>query len=212
MAITPEKMLTGLVGEVALLDDRVTKLEGKDPSSSIAGIHEALADIMAKIEKLEEKPKEEQAPPTPDWTTADQDRARELWDWLIKWCRETLYPMYAREYWRPCWYEHPQLRIQLTWLAHFHDWSREPKAPPTRAAEWHARWWPFVRDSVLGPSVPNSELFRCGHKVEDRTMLHAVPAHEDETAFEDGGLDSYVEEFIARRPKKEPKKKDETAG
>ncbi|MFF4607777.1 hypothetical protein ACFY12_34190 [Streptomyces sp. NPDC001339] len=207
MAITPEKMLTGLVGDVAVLDNRVKELEGKDPSSSITGIHEALADIMEKIAKLEEKAPEEQAPPTPNWATADQERARELWDWLIKWCRETLYPMYASEHWRPCWYEHPQLRIQLTWLAHFHDWAYEPKAPPTRAAEWHARWWPFIRDNILSPTVLNSELFRCGHKVTDRKMLHEVPIGADEAAFEDGGLDDYVKEFVERRPKKEPKEK-----
>lgn len=215
MAITPEKMLTGLAGELALLTNRVQELEGKDPTSSISGIYQALADFKDKIEKLEEKAPEEQAPPTPNWATADQERAQELWDWLITWCRETLYPMYAYEhwrptahtYWRPCWYEHPQVRIQLTWLAHFHDWAYEPKAPPTRAAEWHARWWPFIRDSILNSAVPGSEFHGCGHRVSDRKMLHEVPLRADENAFEDGGLDEYVEEFVKRRPKKEPKEK-----
>ncbi|MEV5348950.1 hypothetical protein [Streptomyces achromogenes] len=202
MAISPEKMLAELVGNVAVLKEnlaalteRVGEVEKKDPSTSIAGIHEALADIMESIEELRTTEEETGPPPTPNWAKADQEEARRLWKWLTEWCRTTLYPMYAQEHWRPCWYEHPQLRIQLTWLAHFHDWAYEPKAPPTRAAEWHLRWWPQLRDQVLVP-----ELRGCGHKDADRVMLHEIPVGEDETAFEDGGLDDYITEFVARRP------------
>ncbi|MEV8590891.1 hypothetical protein AB0424_28525 [Streptomyces sp. NPDC051180] len=208
MAIQPERMLTVLAGDLAVLKEgfgalveRIGKLEGKDPSTSIAGIHEALADILESIEELRPGSEEEDGPPpTPNWATADQDRARELWKWLTDWCRSTLHPMYAREHWRPCWYEHPQLRIQLTWLAHFHDWAYEPKAPPPRAAEWHLRWWPQLRDQILIP-----EFEGCGHKdasKADRVMLHEVPIEEDQMAFEDGGLHEYIDEFVKLRPTK----------
>ncbi|WP_105974669.1 hypothetical protein [Streptomyces geranii] len=215
---SPDEMLYQVVGDLAVLGNRVKVLEDQDLATAVSGIQQTLGDIHEAIEELRPVGEDgEGAGPgtAPDWTKVDKDEARELWDWLIFWCRDVLRPMYGLQVWRPCWYQHPELRIMLTWLcAHWH-WSYEKKAPPTRAAEWHTRWWPFVKDFMV------RELEGCGYPVADRKMLHPIefrvldpskpddrtPA-VDENAFEDGYLSEYVIEHISRRPDP-PEKSDD---
>ncbi|MCQ4045812.1 hypothetical protein ACFOSC_27960 [Streptantibioticus rubrisoli] len=211
MAISPEKMLTALAGDVADVRRRVEALEEQDLVQGIEGIKITLGDIIEAVEQLQAQQEEEEPSgpgSAPDWTKVNQEEARELWHWLTLWCRDVLRPMYAESIWRPCWYEHPQLRVQLTWLCAYWHWSYEKKTvPPTRAAEWHVRWWPAVKSFMV-------EEFRdCGYERPDAVMLHPIPPPRPdgtvtlvETDFEDGGLHSYIEAHVARRPPAEKKK------
>ena len=174
--------------------------------------------MVEKLQQLQEEPEEEEeadGPGTaPDWTQVDQDQARALWDWLLEWCQNILWPTYAEEVWKPRWYRHQRLRIELTWLCAYWYWSYEPKSPPTRAAEWHARWWPYVE------KVMREELSRCGYVSENlREPRHAYPVDVKDADgnlvqqapysgddFADDELFASVERHIARRPTAEEKK------
>ncbi|MEY9961514.1 hypothetical protein [Streptacidiphilus sp. MAP5-52] len=145
-----EKLLAILAGDLAGHKTRLEALESlklSDLREQVGRMTDLLIELTAQ--KEEEVPEEEEWDPTavPDWRTMNREDAREAWTTLVAWCRDVLYPTYCNPtIWRPCWYQHARIREELTWLcAHWH-WSYKVKgAPPTRAAEWHARWWPYVR-------------------------------------------------------------------
>jgi hypothetical protein len=203
--LSPETLLTTLIGDLAEVRGRVTALEEQELLDAINGLKRTLGEIVDAVDKLQTQEEEsgDDGPGTaPDWTSVDQDQARELWDWLLEWSQNKLYPMYALEVWRPCWYRHPRIRVELTWLCAYWHWSYEKTAPPTRAAEWHARWWPHVEGIMV------KQLARCGHADEDRGDLkHEVPADQAEDDFMDSAeqLREFVEAHIARRPPAEKK-------
>jgi hypothetical protein len=206
MRLDPETLLTNLIGELSDMRGRVTTLEEQDLPATLDGLKATLTGIVEAVEKLQPVDEDSADGPgtAPDWTQVDQEEARELWEWLLKWCGGVLYPMYGSPVWRPCWYRHPQLRVELTWLCAYWFWAYEKTAPPTRAAEWHSRWWPHVK------KVMQEELAQCGHDAgdPDRVMKHAVPPEQSENDFVDSQeqLDAVVEAHIARRPAPEKKK------
>ncbi|OEV12475.1 hypothetical protein [Streptomyces nanshensis] len=201
MAIDPEKLLTTVATDLATLRARVQVLEEQDLGAAVKGIKTALADIREAVERMQGQDLPASSGPgtAPDWTTVDREEARELWDWLLKWCGKVLHPTYALNVWRPCWYRHQRLRVELTWLCAYWHWAYQPTAPPTRAAEWHQRWWPHVEQ------VMRRELARCGHASDIIEPKHTVPADQDQNDFEDGELMELVEQDIARRPAPEEK-------
>lgn len=209
MNITPESLLLKLAEDLSGLRGRVSAIEEQDLLGAIGELQEALDRIVEEVSKLqppEEEEEESKGPGTaPNWAAVDQEQAKVLWEWLIEWCATVLHPMYALDVWRPCWYAHPRLRIELTWLCAYWHWAYEKTAPPTRAAEWHARWWTHVRD------VMKRELANCGHQVPDRKMEHVVPDTQDEADFSDDDMRPYVAEHVARRPLPKKKKKQPAA-
>lgn len=208
MTLSPERMLVELVGELSALRDRVQALEGQDLATTVGGIRQTLADLMGAVEQLQEAPEAGPLPwpgTAPDWTKVDQVEARKLWDWLLEWCQSVLWPTYAGQVWRPCWYRHQRVRIELTWLCANWHWSYEPTAPPTRAAEWHARWWPHVEQ------VMKRELAQCGYRTERlRDPKHPVPNERPLNDFADDEIFDKIEVHIASRPKP-PDAEDEAA-
>lgn len=194
---------------------RLKTLEGAEFGDAIAGLRKLLGDVVVAVQELQAEPEEEEeqeGPGTaPDWTSLDKEQCEELWDWLLTWCGKILLPVYARDVWRPCWYRHQRLRIQLTWLCAYWHWSYQKTAPPTRAAEWHTRWWPAVEKFMA------KELQDCGYASESlREPLHAIPhdggdalAYDD---FADHGLTDWVAKDIARRPDPEKKQSKQNPG
>ncbi|MQY15173.1 hypothetical protein SRB5_53510 [Streptomyces sp. RB5] len=202
MALTSEELLHRLIEDLVSVRTRVKTLEEADASTRLDTLTTRIGTLTEQIAHLQ--PPEDNDSPTPgevpDWTTMTQDQTRAAWTWLIDWCATVLHPMYATDIWRPCWYEHPRLRMELTWLAAHWDWSRTRKAPPTRTAEWHARWWPHVEQ------VMRRELAKCGHPTEIlREPLHPVAPEANPTEFVDStaSLQEYVNLHVKRRPVKE---------
>ncbi|MGO4417196.1 hypothetical protein AB4Z54_00065 [Streptomyces sp. MCAF7] len=204
LAETRSTLTNGLADAVA----RLEALEGAEYDDAIAGLRKLLGELSEAVQKLqetEEDPEPEGPGTAPDWTSLDKEQCQELWDWLLTWCGKVLHPVYAREVWRPCWFRHQQLRIQLTWLCAYWHWSYEKTAPPTRAAEWHMRWWPAIEKFM------KDELKECGYVSESlRDPVHEIPQHGDDALdyddFADHGLMDWVAKDVARRPDP-PKKK-----
>lgn len=200
LAETRSTLTNGLADTVA----RLEALEGQELDDAIAGLRKLLGEVAEQVQKLQdaaEAAEEESDGPgtAPDWRNLDKEQCRELWDWLCNWCSRVLLPVYAQEVWRPCWYRHQQVRIQLTWLAAYYEWSYEKTAPPTRAAEWHMRWWPSIEKFL------KKELQKCGHPGDVHDPLHEIApdlAYED---FADDGLAAWIDKDVARRP--DPEKK-----
>lgn len=219
MKLDPAEMLLGLARDLSEtrttltagmenVVERLEALEGAEYDDAIAGLRRLLGDVVVSVEKLQAKDEEEEpeGPGTaPDWTNLDKEQCRELWDWLLLWCGKILLPVYARGVWRPCWFRHQQLRIQLTWLCAYWHWSYEKTAPPTRAAEWHVRWWPAIEKFM------KDELKECGYVSDSlRDPLHEIPQHGDDALeyedFADHGLTAWVDADVARRPDPEKKR------
>ncbi|MFI9031143.1 hypothetical protein [Streptomyces sp. NPDC053560] len=221
MKLDPMEMLLRLTGDLSEVRGRVQELEDQGLATALEGLgkkvgdlRETLAAVVAAVQHMQAEPEEEEEPDwpgtTPNWTDElDQDQARELWDWLTKWCQNILWPIYAERVWKPCWYRHARLRMELTALCANWHWAYTKNAPPTRVSEWHARWWPHAE------RVLREELKDCGLPREDLPApKHPVPAPLRPTKenprppappftaedFADHKFLERVEKDIARRP------------
>ncbi|MFD8026132.1 hypothetical protein ACFV6G_37675 [Streptomyces lavendulae] len=206
---------TTLTSGLEDLAGRLETLEGAEYGDAIAGLRKVLGEVSDAVQELQDKGEEEEpeGPGTaPNWVELDKEQCQELWDWLLTWCGKILLPVYASEVWRPCWFRHQQLKIQLTWLCAYWHWAYEKAAPPTRAAEWHTRWWPAVK------KVMQDELKDCGYVSDSlREPFHEIPQHGDDALayddFADHGLLDLVAKDVARRPDPEKKRsKKDPAG
>ncbi|MFF5893961.1 hypothetical protein ACFY72_35105 [Streptomyces globisporus] len=221
MRLDPMEMLLRLTGDLSAVRTRVTELEDAKLGEALDGLDtkvgqlkETLAAVVEAVRQIQADPEEEEAPDwpgtTPNWMDdLDQEQARVLWDWLTEWSQNKLWPFYAQKVWKPCWYKHPRLRIELTSLCANWYWSYTKGAPPTRVSEWHARWWPHVE------KVLREELRNCGIPRDDlKKPKHPVPAPAVPTEatpnppappwtewdFAEPGFLAAVEKDIARRP------------
>lgn len=159
MALSPEKMLTNLMGDVALLRSRMDKIDELEVAERLRLLDQGLLQVVDQISHVgqllqELQQGEEETKPdfnpaaVPDFLTLDQEQATAVWQWLVDWVAKVLRPAYlgagANSPWRPCWYQHRRVLLELIWVcAHWH-WSYEKGAPPARAAEWHTRWLPHL--------------------------------------------------------------------
>ncbi|MFE9334916.1 hypothetical protein [Streptomyces sp. NPDC006925] len=220
MKLDPMEMLLRLTGDLSAVRGRLQTLEDENLPATLEGLDtkvgqlkESLAAVVEAVGQLMADPEEEPPPEwpgtTPNWTDdLDQDQARELWDGLTEWCQNTLWPIYARPVWRPCWYLHKRLVIELTALWRNYEWSYEDKAPPTRVSEWHARWWPHV-EKVLEKELSNCGMPRDGlPKPRHPVPVPVQPTMENENPppppftesdFVDHRFFERVEKDIARR-------------
>ncbi|NUT46106.1 MAG: hypothetical protein HOV94_02130 [Saccharothrix sp.] len=210
MPIDPDKLLAHIAGDVRDLGRRVDGIEKAKLPEHLRDLTTTVQALVETVEALQPTDEDEPMPVgyVPNWAVLDRDQAAKVWADLVDWCRTVLHPMYASEIWRPCWYQHPRLRIELTWLWAAWRYSYEPKAPPTRAAEWHTRWWPHLAGVVA------DELKRCGLASDTLFQpVHPVPARPDdydedrhgwilgETDFaDDEQLGRWIEADCARRP------------
>jgi len=198
MKIDPEKFLANLAAELSEVRGRVTTIEDQRLVDRLGQMRDAVSDLaglVAALQPVEEEPRDPGPVVAPNWADLDQEQAANAWEVLVTWCREVYRPMYAEKQWRPCWYRHPVLRVQLSWLCANWHWSYMANCPPTRPAEWHTRWWPSVSTFM------NDELSRCGLATDQLLApVHPVPKDIKENGFEDGRMSTYIERDIARRP------------
>lgn len=219
-------MLLTLTGNISELRARLKELEDQNLRGELEGLStrvgslgETLAGIVEAIAAMQAEP---EAEPEPDWPGVspnwnddiDQNQARELWDWLTEWCQNYLWPIYAQDVWKPCWYRHNRVRIVLTALRGAHQWSYEsPQVAPTRGLEWEYRWWPetekLLRAELKSCGLPRDDLKEPKHKVplpltaKEGDPPPPTPAFTIKD-FVDPGFFEYVERNIARRREPAP--------
>ncbi len=191
MALDAEKVLSTLVGDVAVLRSRVEGFEALDVNDRLQLLDQGLlqlVDQMGTIARMldeAQQEKEETEPefdPTkvPDFLSLNQKQAAEVWEWLVTWCLTVLRRVYLGPrsgVWRPCWYQHRRVVIELIWACAFWHWSYAEGAPPSRAAEWHTRWLPHLQEFLAKQFAPcgAGETYTPGGKGEARVRTHRHP-------------------------------------
>ncbi|MFF1399408.1 hypothetical protein ACFVZD_37120 [Streptomyces sp. NPDC058287] len=210
--------LTGTVSDarrrLAELENQKLKQELERLATTVGGLNQQLAALTEAFVQLQAEPEPEPDPDwpgvSPNWTDdIDQDQARELWDWLTGWCQNILWPIYAQDVWKPCWYRHRRVRIALTALRGAHQWSYETtKTAPTRALEWEYRWWPstkaLLKEELRDCGLPRDDLKKPNHPVPlppQPTQAEPNPPAPSFTIkdFVDPDFFPYVERNISRR-------------
>jgi len=134
----------------ALLDESVG--DGGTPVGAIPALTTGLDDARVHLAALAEQisglvEREGATPRLPSWTELGAEEARAAWARLARWMSSVLFPRYpaTTEIIRDCWYRHPELVEQMSWL-HI-AWAlayQNPKSSISTAAEWHNRWLPAV--------------------------------------------------------------------
>jgi hypothetical protein len=129
----------------------------------------------------------------------DDQEAAAAREELTTWLREVLTVRYpamvtSSSAWRPCWYRHPDVVEELSWLyAAWRAAYEEPDAPPTRAADWHDRWLPGVIARIT------EALRRCGHGSPQggQAQDQGHKPREYAELFADQGLDEWLADATA---------------
>lgn len=157
--------LVDLAGEVHDLADMQTRMERQiadlareidaivrdadpDDEDDTGGYLTQLGGQLQELATaLEELAGRERRVRVPCWIDLKAEEALQTWKDLEHWIATVLFARYeGRHDWIPCWYLHPQLVEELTWLWKAWEYAyRNPKATPGLAGEWHTRWWPHVR-------------------------------------------------------------------
>lgn len=113
-----------------------------DPGGDIPALQQITSEHTAALEALSVR-----KPVLPCWSEMDRDAAAKAWTQLVDWLCGVLivrYPASARNL-RPCWYLHPELVENLSWL--HNAWTlayRDGNSPVSLAADWHLYWLPHV--------------------------------------------------------------------
>jgi hypothetical protein len=113
-----------------------------DPGGDIVALHSITTDLSDALAG-----KKARTPVLPCWAEMDHETAQRAWEHLVDWLCGVLivrYPASAKAL-RPCWFLHPELVENLTWL--HNAWTlayRDPDSPVSLAADWHLYWLPHV--------------------------------------------------------------------
>lgn len=152
-----------------------------DPGGDIVMLTSVVSEHSAALQELDLR-----QPVLPCWAEMDREQATKAWDQLVDWLCGVLivrYPASARTL-RPCWYLHPELVENLSWL--HNAWTlayRDGNSSISMAADWHLYWLPHVMRIAgeatrkcydAGRHDPNSD--------PDLTAANAVGISEDLTA------------------------------
>ncbi|MGK4586069.1 hypothetical protein [Kitasatospora sp. HPMI-4] len=191
MALDPERVLSNLMGDVALLRSRLDKFDELQIPERLQLLDQGLVQVVEQTSHvaqllMELQQEQEEVEPdfdptvAPDFLTLNQDQATETWDWLVAWCAKVLRPAYlgARtRCWRPCWYHHRRVLLELIWACAFWHWSYAKGAPPARAAEWHTRWLPHLETFLAKhfEACGAGETYTTGNTAKPKVRIHRHP-------------------------------------
>ncbi|MCU4750285.1 hypothetical protein [Streptomyces sp. G-5] len=203
MQIDAGSLIADIAGKTARLELRQDQTEAAledlqegatELSAQVRSLHALVADLAPAEDEEEESSGKLDPCQVPNWRTLDGEQTAKQWGVLIDWSRKVLYPTYARQHWRPCWYLHWSVVEELSALCAVWHWSYRKDAPPTRAAEWHARWWPHTR------GVLDATFKRCGPEKPGATLRHALPKGIDANLFaDDEALSSFIANHVRSR-------------
>jgi hypothetical protein len=157
----PERLLTALSGDVAVLRTRVTGLAGAVEQLRTAVDRtdldkrlDALAEQIRQIAELQEETAGgNKTGPVWNWASLSGPKAAQAWQELVGWIDAVLLPRNPSLYtlasgapersWAPCWYLHPDALDELSalygvWKLAFTGSTKGA----ARVAEWRDRWLP----------------------------------------------------------------------
>jgi hypothetical protein len=191
-----------LRAQVTGLTRRVAAFTGAD-SGGIPGLTAAVGGLSDRLAAIEEALADKGPSDLWDFTgldgSFDGDAREQAWQQLQEWVRDVLGGVYQltadpgspatgratyrdtadKEKVPACWPRHPDLVIELSWLAQ--EWIRLYRSPygtPARAGDWHDRYLPGLRRRI-----PNTTAGPC-----TRTGQHVTPTATDSDQPSAGGL------------------------
>jgi hypothetical protein len=208
---TPTEQLYLLIKDTTQLAERLGQVEEHTAGTreQLRGLDELDKQIKA-LKKAVDRLQPQEEPPAVlwDWTTMDQQQALQAWEELRAWVDDVLDEQLglvaipdemAKERTNlrvtvpPCWYRHPDVVWELSWLCQ--EWTKLYREGGTsrQAGDWWDRWLPGVlRRMVLSPA------FAC-------TSGHVSPAEPAQGKNPQAEWENVVGEDIAGRPAPKPK-------
>ena len=204
----PERLLTTLSGDIAILRTRIADLSSvveqvlraeTDRQDADARL-DALTEQIRQIAALQEKAAAggSQVGPVWNWAAMTAPQASKAWQELVGWIDVVLLPRNPQLYndhgkraWAPCWYLHPDAVDELSalygvWKLAFTGSTRGAM----KVAEWRDRWLPGTRNRLheILRSCAGGEVHR-----------PAEPPRPDQT-HDLNALQAYVQQDLQRRP------------
>lgn len=153
-----------------------------DPGGDVLALQQITAEHTAALEALSVR-----TPVLPCWAEMDREKAQQAWEQLVDWLCGVLivrYPSSARVL-RPCWYLHPELIENLSWL--HNAWTlayRDGNSPVSLAADWHLYWLPHVMKIAAEATRKCYDAGRHDPTADpDLTTENAVGISEDLDAY-----------------------------
>jgi hypothetical protein len=198
-----ERLLTTLSGDLALLRGRIEALEAGELPARI----DQLADRMETVTKAVQALTDAAQPAKIhvwDWTRLNAEEAGDAWKELLDWMRTWLVPRgglqaTVRVGWKPCWFLHPSAVEDMSVLyACWRHAYQDPKAAPTRAAEWWDRWLPHTLQRITTATNDCQHPYRPDDGHRDTSGLPG-PLTDDEQ------LSAFIATDQASRPPAPPK-------
>jgi hypothetical protein len=161
----PERLLTALSGDVAVLRGRITDLAGVvEQLRTAAGrkdLDERLDALTEQIRQVAELQEEtaggSKTGPVWNWPAMTGPQAAQAWEELVGWIDAVLLPRNPtlqggsiHRAWAPCWYLHPDALDELSalygvWKLAFTGSTKGA----ARVAEWRDRWLPGARTRLV---------------------------------------------------------------
>jgi hypothetical protein len=185
----PERLLTALSGDVAVLRARMSELATAVDAvtarqlGDTTAVDERLDALSAQIREIAALAEQSSGKgPAWDWSSMPRPKADRAWLELITWIDEVLLPRnptLQHGEWAACWYLHPDAIDELSAL--YGTWKLAytgSGATAARIAEWRDRWLPGTR-TRLKTLFAQCQKPQTGHRaarpgvVTDTDALHA---------------------------------------
>lgn len=192
----PERLLTALSGDVAVLRGRLTDLAGVVEQLRAAADRkdlderlDALAEQIRHVAELQDETAGgNKTGPVWNWPEMTGPKAAQAWQELAGWIDAVLLPRNPALYgsatkraWAPCWYLHPDALDELSalygvWKLAFTGSTKGA----ARVAEWRDRWLPGARTrlvEILDPCTKSGGHRSIELRPDQTHDLNALYAH-----------------------------------
>lgn len=126
----------------------LSRLEGRMNDADLEELGQRFEKLSARVTAALDQAAPH-GPAVPRWDNLSDEEREAQRDKVVGWVDSVLQPLYIEcgpYQLADCWAQHPEIVVELSWLAALwrHIYERDRPGPLTAAADWHDRWLPGV--------------------------------------------------------------------